>query len=64
MQFSPSVYEHCALLIGRTPWDVSRDGEWLYQAQAEAGVDVAFCESAVVVPSIRKRKGADKEGLL
>jgi hypothetical protein len=30
--FSPSVYEHCALLIGRTPWDVSRDGELLYQA--------------------------------
>jgi len=34
--FSPSVYGHCALLIGRTPWDVSRDGELLYQAQAEA----------------------------
>ena len=25
MQFSPSVYEHAARLIGRTPWDVSRD---------------------------------------
>ena len=47
------------LLIGCTPWDVSRDGERLYQAQAEAGVDVAFCESAVVVHIIRKRKGAD-----
>lgn len=36
MQFSPSVYEHCALLIGRTPWEVSRDGELLFQAQAES----------------------------
>jgi hypothetical protein len=63
VQFSPSVYEHCALLIGRTPWNVSRDGELLYQAKAEAGVDVAFCESAAgIVHVIRKRKG--KEVLL
>jgi uroporphyrinogen decarboxylase len=36
MDFYPSVYEHAAFLIGRTPWDVSRDGELLYQAHAEA----------------------------
>ena len=36
MDFSPSVYEHAALLIGRTPWEVSRDAELLYEAHAEA----------------------------
>jgi len=36
MDFTPSVYEHAALLIGRTPWDVSRDGELLFAAHAEA----------------------------
>ena len=36
MDFSPSVYEHAAFLIGRTPWEVSRDAELLYQAHAEA----------------------------
>ena len=36
MDFAPSVYEHAALLIGRTPWEVSRDAELLYQAHAEA----------------------------
>ena len=36
MDFSPSVYEHAALLIGRTPWEVSRDAELLCQAHAEA----------------------------
>ncbi|MBE3099450.1 MAG: hypothetical protein IMZ44_20220 [Planctomycetes bacterium] len=36
MQFSPSVYEHAALLIHRTPWDVSRDAELLFQGHAAA----------------------------
>ena len=36
MDFSPSVYEHAAWFIGRTPWDVSRDGELLFAAHAEA----------------------------
>jgi len=36
MEFAPSVYEHCAFLIGRTPWDVSRDAELLFAGQAEA----------------------------
>ncbi|MHB0875680.1 MAG: uroporphyrinogen decarboxylase family protein [Anaerolineae bacterium] len=33
---SLSVYEHAAALIGRTPWDVSRSGELLWQAHREA----------------------------
>jgi len=36
MDFSPSVYEHAAFLIGRTPWEVSRDAELLFAAHAEA----------------------------
>lgn len=36
MDFSPSVYEHAAWLIGRTPWEVSRDAELLFEAHAEA----------------------------
>jgi len=36
MDISPSVYEHAAFLIGRTPWDVSRDGELTFRAHAEA----------------------------
>ncbi len=36
MDFSPSVYEHAAFLIGRSPWEVSRDAELLYAAHAEA----------------------------
>jgi len=34
MELSPSVYEHAAALIGRTPWEVSRDPELLFQAHA------------------------------
>ncbi|MHB9024399.1 MAG: uroporphyrinogen decarboxylase family protein [Armatimonadota bacterium] len=36
MEFQPVVYEHAAALIGRTPWEVSRDAELLYTAHAEA----------------------------
>jgi len=36
MQCSPSVYEHAARLIQRTPWDVSRDPELLFQGHAAA----------------------------
>ena len=36
MEVSPSVYEHAAKFVGRTPWEVSRDGELIYQAHAAA----------------------------
>jgi uroporphyrinogen decarboxylase len=36
MKFSPSIYEHAAKLINKTPWQVSRDSELLFQAHAEA----------------------------
>lgn len=36
MQFSPSIYEHAARLIHRTPWEVSRDAELMFAAHAQA----------------------------
>jgi len=36
MFFAPVAYEHAARLIGKSPWDVSRDPELLYQAHKEA----------------------------
>ena len=36
MDFAPSVYEHAALLIDRTPWEVSREPDLLFEAHAEA----------------------------
>jgi uroporphyrinogen decarboxylase len=65
MPFAPSVYEHAARLIGRTPWEVSRDAELLFQGHATAyrryahrpivvGIDIYNLEpeayGAVVVP--------------
>lgn len=36
MRFTPSVYEHAAALVGMSPLRVSRDGDLLFQAHAEA----------------------------
>jgi uroporphyrinogen decarboxylase len=36
MDISPSVYEHAAFLIDRTPWEASRDGDLIFEAHAEA----------------------------
>jgi len=36
MELSFKVFEHAAALIGRTPWDVSRDADLLFQAHAAA----------------------------
>ena len=35
MQFCPSVYEHAARVIGKSPWEVSRNGRLLSQAHIE-----------------------------
>ncbi len=34
--FAPSVYEHAARVIDRSPWDVSRDGDLLSKGHIEA----------------------------
>ena len=36
MQFSPSIYEHAATVIGKSPWEVSRDVELLTKGHIEA----------------------------
>ena len=36
MDFVPAVYEHAARFVGERPWTVSRDGELLARAHAEA----------------------------
>ena len=36
MDFAPSVYEHAAKIIDKTPWEVSRDAELLFQSHREA----------------------------
>jgi len=69
MDFAPSVYEHCALLIGRTPWEVSRDPELLFTAQAEGyrryrhapvvvGVDIYNLEAEAYGAEIAQPAGA------
>lgn len=36
MRFSPGIYEHAAALLGRRPYEVSRDGELLFKAHHRA----------------------------
>ncbi len=36
MQFSPSIYEHAASLIHKSPWETSRDGDLLFHAHKTA----------------------------
>ncbi len=68
MDFSPSVYEHAAFLIGRTPWEVSRDADLLYGAHAEAyrryqhspivvGIDIYNLEAEAYGGVIEKPSG-------
>lgn len=49
MEVSPSVYEHAAKILGRTPWEVSRDGELIYQAHAAA---YEFYRHTPIMPGI------------
>ncbi len=70
MQFSPSVYEHAARLIGRTPWDVSRDPELLFLGHAEAwrryahrpivvGIDIYNLEPEACGATVDRPEGND-----
>ena len=36
MQFSPSVYEHAARVIGKSPWEVSRSADLLAEGNIQA----------------------------
>jgi len=68
MDFSPSVYEHAAFLIGRTPWEVSRDADLLYEGHAEAyrryghspvvvGIDIYNLEAEAYGAVLKKPHG-------
>lgn len=69
MKFQPAVYEHAARLIGRTPWEVSRDRDLLVQAHKAAfatyqhrpvvvGIDVYNLEAEAFGSVIAKPDGA------
>lgn len=64
--FTPAIYEHASRFVGRSPWDVSRDPELLFQAHRAAwleyhhqvlvvGIDIYNLEAeaygAKIVPS-------------
>lgn len=62
--FSPSVYEHAAALVGRSPWDVSRNGDLLFEAHAAAyrlyrhtpvvvGIDIYNLEAEALGADVR-----------
>jgi uroporphyrinogen decarboxylase len=68
MELSPSVYEHAAAVIHRTPWDVSRDAELLFTAHAAAyrlyrqtpimpGIDIYNLEAEAYGGVIRQPDG-------
>lgn len=70
MDISPSVYEHAARFVQRSPWDVSRDGELLYQAHAAAyryyrqtpimpGIDIYNLEPEAYGATVARPDGED-----
>ena len=34
--FTPAVYEHAARFVGRTPWEVSRDADLMFEGHRRA----------------------------
>ena len=68
MQFSPSIYEHAARVIGKSPWEVSRSSELLFQGHAEAfrlyrhqpvvvGIDIYNLEAEAYGATVEKPSG-------
>jgi uroporphyrinogen decarboxylase len=68
MYFTPAVYEHAAKLIGKTPWEVSRDASLLVEAHEAAfreyhhvpvivGIDVYNLEAEAYGAVIEKPTG-------
>ena len=66
--FAPSVYEHAARVIDRSPWDVSRDGDLLSQGHCEAfrlynhnpvvvGIDIYNLEAEAYGAPVEKPDG-------
>jgi uroporphyrinogen decarboxylase len=68
VEFAPSVYEHAAGLIGRSPWEVSRDGKLLSAAHVRAfrlyehcpvvvGIDIYNLEAEAYGATVRRPAG-------
>ena len=68
MDFCPSVYEHAARVIGRTPWELSRDGGLLAAGHIEAfrlyshrpvvvGIDIYNLEAEAYGAIVRQASG-------
>lgn len=68
MQFSPSVYEHAARVINRSPWEVSRSADLLAQGNIEAfrlyrhcpvvvGIDIYNLEAEAYGAPVEKPSG-------
>jgi uroporphyrinogen decarboxylase len=68
VQFCPSVYEHAARVIGKTPWEVSRNGEILAQAHIDTfrlynhrpivvGIDIYNLEAEAYGATVDKPAG-------
>ncbi|NOZ24354.1 MAG: hypothetical protein GXP25_25025 [Planctomycetes bacterium] len=66
--FSPSVYEHAAFLLGKRPWDVSRDQDMLWKAHRKAylmyrhepivvGIDIYNLEVEAYGAEVREPQG-------
>jgi len=68
MEFSPSVYEHAARVISKSPWEVSRSAELLAQGNIEAfrlyrhrpvvvGIDIYNLEAEAYGATVEKPGG-------
>jgi uroporphyrinogen-III decarboxylase len=66
--FSPSIYEHAARVIDRSPWEVSRDGDLLSKGHSEAfrlyehcpvvvGIDIYNLEAEAYGAPVEKPAG-------
>ena len=75
MQFCPSVYEHAAGLIGKTPWEVSRNGQLLSKAHIEAfrlynhrpvvvGIDIYNLEAEAYGATVDRPSGTGVPAIL
>ena len=75
MQFCPSVYEHAAGLIGKTPWEVSRNSRLLSKAHIEAfrlynhrpvvvGIDIYNLEAEAYGATVERPAGIGVPAIL
>lgn len=66
--FSPAVYEHAARFVGRSPWEVSRDAELLFEAHRRTwleyrhtpiavGIDIYTLEAEAYGATVRASEG-------